>query len=79
MVCKFSYFIVFLEWKTVLISCKMPAKRKVSSGGDGGGGKKARVDPEPAPRRSSRAPKPKSIFSPSAQPVPPDDPVPWHI
>ena len=54
----------------------MPAKRKVSSSGDGGGGKKARVDPEPAPRRSTRAPKPKSVFSPSAQPVPPDDPLP---
>ena len=54
----------------------MPAKRKGSSSGDGGGGKKARVDPEPAPRRSTRAPKPKSVFSPSAQPIPPDDPLP---
>ena len=57
----------------------MPAKRKVSSSGDGGGGKKARVDPEPAPRRSTRAPKPKSVFSPSAQPVPPDDPYLVHL
>ena len=54
----------------------MPAKRKVSGGDDRGGGKKPRLDPDPAPRRSTRAPKPKSVFSPSAQPVPPEDPVP---
>ena len=68
LVCKFSSFIVILKWESVLISLKMPAKRKVSSGGDGGGERRPGWIQNLLPEGLQGAPKPKSVFSPSARP-----------